>query len=309
MKRVLMIYYSQSGEVAQVVKRFAARLEAAGAALTVEAIRPRADYPYPWKSVRRFFDAMPETITGQAPEIEPPQFDRRTGFDLVIIVYPVWFLSPAPPIQGFFRSDHAAVLRDTEVITVSVSRAMWQQASLTMKRLLAAAGAVHCDNVVVTHQGSAILTLVSTPRALLFGKSDRLAGVFPRPGVSETDLARVDGLATVLAERLDSGRPPGGSFLRGEAAVSVKTWLVIPELLGWYCFYGWAVLIRRLGKIHPALRAAGDYGFALFLVLMILLALPVVLLGSLLAYPLIRRRVTAYALRLAAPTGGSETTP
>ena len=61
---------------------------------------------------------------------------------------------------------------------------MWQRASMAMKQLLAAAGASHCDNVAVTHQGSPLVTLISTPRALLSGKRDRLLGVFPSAGVA-----------------------------------------------------------------------------------------------------------------------------
>jgi hypothetical protein len=303
MNRIIIIYYSQSGEVAQVAKLFATQLELPGAELTFAAIRPKADYPYPWRSVGRFFDVMPECVLGRPPQIHVPQFDPVTRFDLVVIAYPVWFLSPALPIQGFFESSHAAVLRDAEVITISVSRAMWQQASVAIKRLLAAAGAVHCDNIVVTHQGSSLLTLISTPRALLFGRRDRLLGVFPHVGVSENDLTRVSALGAVVARRLSTGRLTGASLLRGKPAVRVNRWLVVPELLAWYCFYAWAVMIPLLGRVHSRLRVLGVYGFTLFLVGLILLGLPLAALGTWVAYPAIRHRLNRYISSLAAPTG------
>src|SRR4029077_7788313 len=111
-------------------------LASAGVDVVCEDIHPCASYPYPWRSVVRFFDALPDAILGCPAEIEPLRFDPLERFDLAILAYPVWFLSPATPVQGFFRSPYARGLRDTDVITISVSRAMWQRASMTMKRLL-----------------------------------------------------------------------------------------------------------------------------------------------------------------------------
>lgn len=303
MTRALVVYYSQSGETVRVARLFAHELGAVGADVVLEEIQPRSAYPYPWKSVIRFFDAMPDAILGSSVEIVPPHFDPSDRFDLVVLAYPVWFLSPASPVQGFFRSPHARVLRNTDVVTISVSRAMWQRASIEMRHLLADAGALHCDNVAVTHQGSPLATLISTPRALLFGKSDRLLGVLPSAGVAGRDLSRVRGLASVSARRLMAGHSPGVPFLRGEDAVAVNRWLAVPELLAWYCFYASALVIRMLGKAHRGLRIAGVLAFAIFLVILILLGLPLVVVATFLATPVIGSQLDAYIARLAAPTG------
>lgn len=301
--RALVLYYSQSGETARVASIFSEALTAVGVDVDREEIQPSAGYPYPWKSIIRFFDAMPDAVLGSAAGIAPPRFDPSARFDLVVLAYPVWFLSPATPVRAFFQSPQARVLRDTDVITISVSRAMWQRASMAMKQLLAAAGASHCDNVAVTHQGSPLVTLISTPRALLSGKRDRLLGVFPSAGVAGRDTSRVRVLAAVAAERLMAGHLAGAPFLRGEAAVTVTRWLVVPELLGWHCFHASARVIRFFGTIHRGLRTAAVLGFAVFLVLLILVALPLTVLGTFLARPIIGRRLDAYVARLAKPTG------
>ncbi|MEO8668025.1 MAG: hypothetical protein ABI399_05870 [Bauldia sp.] len=303
MTSALVLYYSQSGETIRVAKLFADELAAAGAVVELVGIQPKTAYPYPWKSIIRFFDAMPDAVLGMPIEISPLLIDPSTRFDLVVLAYPVWFLSPATPIQAFFRSRYAGVLSETDVLTISVSRAMWQRASVAMVGLLAKAGARHCDNVAVTHQGSPLTTLISTPRALLFGKSDRLLGVFPSAGVAGEDLTRVKRLASVAARRLIAGRAPGAPLLSGEDAVSVKRWLAVPELLAWYCFYGSAVTIRALGKVHRGLRVAGVLAFAIFLVILIVLGLPMAVLATFLATPFINSRLNAYIARLAGPTG------
>ena len=308
MDRVLVLYYSQSGEVAEIASVFATELSRTGVEVTIERLNPETAHPSPWRSIRRFFDVMPESVLGLPPPIRNPGYDPTSRFRLVVLAYPVWFLSPALPVQAFFRLRHAEVLHGTETVTITVSRAMWQRASERIKSLLATAGAVHCDNVVVTHQGSPLLTLVSTPRALLFGRKDSLLGVFPKAGVADSDRARVRELATVIAQRLRSDRSFGGSLLSGESALSITRWLVVPELLASYCFYGAAVAIRALGRIHPALRALGVYTFAVFLLMLILIGLPLAIAGTALASLGMRGRLDAYVKKLSKPTGISHQT-
>jgi len=309
MKRILLIFYSQSGEAERVAAIFETEMSGYGHSVTVSRLRPADDYPYPWGSVGRFFDVMPETQLGLPPPIRRPMFDSDAPFDLVVIVSPIWFLSPALPVQGFFRTPQAAVLRGRPVLTVTVSRAMWQQGSETLKRLLAKAGARHIDNVVVTHQGSPIATLVSTPRTLLSGKGGRLMGVFPEAGVADGDRERIRQLARVAALRLAQTDTIEGSLLAGEPAVAVRRWLIGPELLGWYAFHGWAHLVRALGRIGGTARMIGVWGFALFLVAMILVGLPLTLIGTPLVYLLGRRWLERRAARLAAPTGEAAANP
>jgi hypothetical protein len=136
---------------------------------------------------------------------------------------------------------------------------------------------------------------------LLFGKRDRLLGVFPTAGVADKDLERIRLLASVVARRLTAGRHGTRSFLDGEPAVTVTRWLAVPELLGWYCFRGSAHVIRCFGSIHRGLRTVAVLGFAVFLVLLILFALPVGVLGTFIARPFIRKRLNGYLKSLEGP--------
>src|SRR5665648_426545 len=108
--RVLVLYYSQSGEVADIASLFTTELSRTGVEVTIERLDPETAYPYPWRSIRRFFDAMPESVLGLPPPIRLPGYDPTSRFRLVVLVYPVWFLSPALPVQAFFRLPHALSL-------------------------------------------------------------------------------------------------------------------------------------------------------------------------------------------------------
>lgn len=303
MTRILLLYYSQSGEAGRVADTLATTLHDPHIELFVERLRPVVDYPFPWRSVGRFFAILPECHLGPLPELEPLAIDPEHKFDLVILVYQVWFLTPSLPVQAFLKSSHARVLRDTKVLTVSVSRNMWQSASELMKKLLADVGARHIDNVVVTHQGPAWATFITTPRALLFGKKERFWGIFPPAGLAEEELARVARFGRAIVDRRDCLQQPEAiPLLSSLGAAQINRRYVVPELIGWYWFRGWAHLIRCLGRLGIAARMAGVYTFVAFLLFMIVVVMPLTMLGRLLFYPLIRKPLAAYVRRLQEPS-------
>src|SRR4051794_23749876 len=107
---ILLIYYSQSGEAERVAEVFSESLKVSGIDLTVERLQPRTTYPFPWKHIGNFFDVLPECHWGPAPALVPVRFDADRKFDLIILIYQVWFLAPSLPIQAFLNSNDARVL-------------------------------------------------------------------------------------------------------------------------------------------------------------------------------------------------------
>jgi hypothetical protein len=307
--RLLVLYYSQSGESRRAAKAFAAGWDAV-AEITYQSIEPVVEYPHPWRSVGKFFGVMPDCLLGNCPPIRPPRCGAGP-FDYVVLAYPVWFLSPALPVQAVFhQSDYARLLRDADVITICVCRSMWHNASQRMKSCLRTVGATHRDNIVVTHQGSFWATLVSTPRALLFGLRNRFLNVFPRAGISEDDIDRLGQLgrtAAACTTTRGESETSAGALLRGESAVHVKRRFVVPELVGWYFFYGWALIIDRLARLNTGLQRLGVAGFVVFLLALILIALPLAQILTWLLLPIVGTRLTRYAECLAEPTGEPNT--
>jgi hypothetical protein len=304
MTRILLIYYSQSGEAGRVAETLADAVRDPDVELVVERLRPKQEYPFPWRSVGRFFAILPECHLGPLPELEAPAFDPDQKFDLIILVYQVWFLAPSLPVQAFLQSAAARILKGAKVMTVSISRNMWQSASETLKQLLAEAGARHIDNIVVTHQGPAWATFITTPRALLFGKKEGFWGIFPPAGLGDAELVRVAGFGkAILAGRDRLQLSEAAPLLTGLGAVHIQRRYLIPERIGWYWFRGWAHLIRFLGRFGMAARMAGVYLFVVFLLFMIVVVMPLTMLVRLLLYPLINKRLTAYIRRLEQPSG------
>jgi hypothetical protein len=299
---VLLVYYSQTGEVQRIAESIAGCLNLPDVEVTTEILRPIITYPYPWKSIRRFFNVLPECHWGPLPPLEPLRFDRGRPFDLVILVYQVWFLAPSLPVQSFLHTE-GQVLRNVNVVTFSVSRNMWHSASETMKRLLRDAGARHVDNVVLTFQGPAWLTFVTTPHALLFGKKEGRFGVIPAAGLGVGEVDRARRLARILMSRREElKRPDSRSFLRGEEAVRIDRRFILAERAGWYCFRWWGRLILRLQRWGPWCRQFGVYLFVAFLVVGIIVGIPATLLIRLLLRPIVGPWMARYARTLQQPS-------
>jgi hypothetical protein len=301
-KRVLVLYYSQSGQSARAAESFVSTLDRERFDVRMEPVRAKTHYPFPW-SFWGFFGVLPDCVLGHAPEIEPPSFSPDDKYDLVILVYQVWFLAPSLPIQGFLASPFARVLRDTRVITLVVCRNMWHTASETMKRMIADAGGVHIDNVVLTDPSPPIASFVTTPRWMFTGKRDRFMG-FPPAGVPEEEIRRLSRFGDAINGAEHALDAPGArSILRGLGAVEVESRFVLPELIGRLSFRPWARIIDAAGRAGFLARRVALFLFFLYLVFAILVLVPLAAIVRLLFHPLVKRPIAAYVERLKRPSG------
>lgn len=290
MKRVLLVHFSQTGQLSRAARNLAAPLaQAADVELVEEVLRPRRPYPFPWP-FWRFLDAMPESVLLEPPELEPLTVRADERFDLVILAYQVWFLAPAGPMTAFLKSEAGRrLLRGRPVVTVIACRNMWLSAQETTKRLVAEADGELRDNVAFTDRGSTLASFITTPRWLLTGRRDAFWG-FPAAGVADEDIAHGErfGHALLAALRGDRERRPA-PMLAGMGAAKVDARLIFSERAGQRAFKAWSRLIRLGGAPGAAGRLPLLALFCLYLVTMILLVVPPSLLVQRLLRPLLAR--------------------
>ena len=287
-KRVLLVHFSQTGQLARVARTLTAPLaQAHDVELVEEVLRPHPPYPFPWPAWR-FLDAMPESVLLDPPQLEPLTVNGQ--FDLVILAYQVWFLAPAGPIVAFLKSEAGrALVRGRPVITVVACRNMWLMAHETMKRLVAEAGGELRDNVVLTDQSGTLASFITTPRWLLTGKRDAFWGL-PTAGVADAAIAATDRFGNALVAALRAGRERApGALLAGLGAAKVDPNLVFSERAGSRAFRAWSRIIRLGGGPRGIGRLPLLALFCVYLVVMIIVVVPPSLLLQWLLRPFFRR--------------------
>jgi len=303
-KRVLVVHWSQTGQTDRVAEAMVAPLEAAREVELVHGcLKPRADYPFPW-TVSRFLDVFPESVHLDPPEMEALPLDDE-AFDLIIIVYQVWFLSPSLPISGFIQSEQGQrILKGKPVVTVTACRNMWLTAQEKMKTLLSQAGARHLDHVALVDPGPPLATFITTPRWMLTGNRGDAQGRLPPAGLRESQIQGSRRFGHALLDALRRDEEEGsGPLLHGLGAAAVDRRFIMSEAIGHRSFRLWGHLIRAVGRQGQRRRRPVLYLYMVFLILMILTVVPVSLLLQAVARPLLAARLKRRQLLLEQPSG------
>ncbi|MBI5440200.1 MAG: dialkylresorcinol condensing enzyme [Deltaproteobacteria bacterium] len=253
MKRVLVVCYSQTGQLRRCAESLVAPLrDDPDVAVTFVEPEPESPYPFPW-GLRAFLGVFPESVLGEPPRLKPLALESAGTYDLVVLCYQPWFLSPSLPVVGFLASPAADVLRGAPVVVLCTCRNMWQRAWLELRRQVEARGGRVIDHLVLEDQGPDWTTFYATPRWLLTGKKE--GGPFPPAGVSERDIAALRRPGERILGALLSGQLAGSIFARtGEKTVIVKGRYLIPEMAAKALFRLWARGIRSAGARFPGLR-------------------------------------------------------
>jgi hypothetical protein len=306
MTRILVIHYSQTGQATRVVKTMLAPLQNhPDFELVWHNVEPQTPYPFPW-GLFKFFDTFPESVYLDPPSLKPAGFDPDAHYDLVVLAYQAWFLSPSLPITGFLKSREARVLKDKPVITVISCRNMWLTAQESVKALLAAHGARLIDNVVLVDQGPTWATFVTTPRWMLTGRRNGFLGIFPPAGISESDIADTRRFGQALVDKrhlIQSGLQT--PLLSGLGAVKVNPGYIASERIVHRSFRVWGRLLRAIGQPGNPARRAVLVLYVLFLVTMILTVMPLGIVIRALLRPLMRARMDREVARLELPSGSA----
>ncbi|MCG6969819.1 MAG: dialkylresorcinol condensing enzyme [Gammaproteobacteria bacterium] len=291
-KKVLVVYYSQTGQLTSVVKSISQAIASESIQVTHEALRPRTDYPFPWPTLE-FLDVFPESVYLDPPPLKPLQVDVNASFDLIIVGYTVWYLSPSLPITAFLKSPEGKqLLANKPVITVIACRNMWLMAQEKVKGLLARAGARLLDNIALVDAGPSLATFITTPRWMLTGKKGGPGGMLPPAGVAEEDIKRAArfGRAIKLALQQDLEQQ-GQPLLKGLKAVEVNTNLIASEKIGQRSFAMWGKLLRKIGRAGDPKRKPVLILYMIFLIVAIVTVVPLNMLIKTVLSPLTRNRL------------------
>lgn len=284
-KNILVIYYTQSGQLEDIVKNIARPFEEKNQEydVTYYNIRLKKDFPFPW-SGDVFFNTFPESYLQIPSEILPPPEEvLNKKFDLVIFGYQVWYLTPSIPIISFLKSGFAEdILKDTPVVTVSGTRNMWMFSQEKLKVYLKNMQAKLVGNIALVDRHDNYTSVLTILRWMTTGKKEK-SGMLPAAGVSDEEINGAGKYGRIIekhfsANTLETLQPD----LVKNGAVEIRAFLVRVEKVGNKIFKVWSNLIIRKKEKRPLLIKF----FKVYLMAAIWIVSPIVLVLHLLTTPI-----------------------
>lgn len=271
-KKVLVIYFSQSGQLSDIISNLTAPLKEAGHIVETIRVQPAKAYPFPWKG-KSFFAVMPDCVLGVPTELQPFQL-KETAYDLIVIGYQAWFLSPSIPSNSILAHPSVkAVLKNTPVVTITGARNMWISAMERIRKILKDSEARHAGNIVLVDKHPNFVSFVTILYWMFTGKRDRYLKIFPKPGVSDADIDHCKVFGTVVEKYLGKGNCEGmQEELVQQKAVNVKYNLMFIESKAKRIFGIWANFIVKRKN-----RTAWLVAFKYYLIIALFIAAPVIL--------------------------------
>lgn len=289
MKNVLVIYYSQSGQLQSIAQSIAKPLVASKDVNVVfHEIQLEKPFPFPWNK-EAFFDAFPESFLQIPTALKPvPEEIVNTKFDLILFHYQVWYLSPSIPINSFLkRSEAKKLFNNTPVVTISGSRNMWVMAQEKIKVLLKNNNAQLKGNIALVDRVGNLISVITIVEWMFSGVKKKYLGIFPLPGVSDKDIVESSKFGEIILSDLKKGdleelQPK----LVQVGAVKISSYLVSVDRTANKIFRKWSNFINTKKESRKTWLKL----FNIYLLLAIWLISPIVYILHVFSHPWNKRK-------------------
>lgn len=304
LKRVLVVYYSQTGQLENLLNSIIVPMEQSD---TIEIVWLRLkstdNFSFPW-SFWKFFDAFPESVYGVPPPNESFVIENMNGFDLIVIGYQPWFLSPSLPMTAFMQSDEAkTILANKPIITVIGCRNMWIEAHKDMQKLIKNCSGKLIDNIVLTDQSGPLESFITTPRWMLTGKRDSFLGL-SSAGISADNILKSSRFGEAITMGLIANKEKENSSLcQNLGAVRVDRRFIASEKIAKRSFLIWGRLIRLFGVRGSLVRRPILGFYVLFLITLILTVVPLNMILQSFFSRLFKDKIDKIVKNIEAPSG------
>jgi len=287
LKKALVIYYTQSGQLLDISKNVTKELEDSNKVdLTFYEIKLKNNFPFPWDK-KTFYNTFPETfsqVSAELKDLDNPVLKQQ--YDLIIFSYQVWFLTPSIPANSFLTSEIAKTLfKNTPVITVIGCRNMWIMAQEKVKKLLQQNQAKLVGNIALVDRHINHISVITILHWMMSGLKTKYLGIFPKPGVSDKDIDESTKFGSaILRSLLQNDFRKLQSHLLEKGAVKIKPFLIVMDKRANILFGKWAKLINSKGSANSDKRQPFIKLFSIYLSVAIWLIAPIVFLLFLLTF-------------------------
>lgn len=297
MKKILVIYYSQSGQLKQILDNICLPFEQnQEISVTWHKIKPVNDFPFPWKA-DEFFNSMPESVKGTPFEIDTTGLNADENYDLIIFGYAVWYLSPSIPTTSFLKTEIARKLfANKKVITVIACRNMWTNAHKSVISLISDCGGKIIGNVALSDKTNNFISVITIYQWMVKGVKEKYMNLFPMPGISGADIDNSVFFGKIILKMINgeiSEQNIHNEILKDNKG-SFSLSLSLIERTAIRIFNIWANFILKKGNYNSNTRLIRVRIFKYYLFIVIFVVLPFAQLffsSILLLNPVLKRKL------------------
>jgi hypothetical protein len=158
---------------------------------------------------KSFFSVMPDCVNQVPGQLQPFSF-KESRYDLIVLGYQAWFLSPSIPSNTLmFDPRFREIAKDTPVITITGARNMWLSAMEKIKPVLKTTGARLVGNIALVDRHHNFISFITIFHWMFKAKKDRYLNIFPIPGVSEADILNTKNYGTTAIPYLENANWQG----------------------------------------------------------------------------------------------------
>lgn len=210
--RVLLLYYSYTGQSQKVLEAAGEVFRARGAELHTAAIEftdnryaekfSRFPMRRVWPDMLSVLGAQKRSETG---EIQIPDTVRDDDYDLILIGSPTWWDNVSMPLRSFLKSDEARKLLSGKPFAVFVvCRQFWRGNLEAVRELAEEQGGRYVDEIHFTYPGDTLRSMLSLTSYLGSGEyRKRYLGLrIPPTNVQPEQLEQTRAFAARLADGL-----------------------------------------------------------------------------------------------------------
>ncbi len=211
--RVLIAYYSFSGQTNSLLNALVSGLKQQGLRVTLEKIRPMEPLRFPVGTISATIKMMLITFFRHRVAVKDLSSAADKMFDLAILAGPTWSYNPSGPVLSFLDRDGRRLFEGKDVLPLISCRGYWRMHCYGLKKKLVECGAAIPNVVVFAHPSKEPWRTLGVFLKIAGKSPERgktIGKYYTKYGHSKEQFAEAKRFGVMIGEALQQGKSLAG---------------------------------------------------------------------------------------------------